>query len=80
MGHRIDQGDIIDMLEESITLNIPVVVELKNGKIFEDKAKQIGKVDGEDGVAFRDHEFTPLHQISTCRRAVAPSGRYDQKL
>ena len=80
MGHRIDRGDVIDMLEESITLKIPVVVELKNGTTFEDHVKDIGKFEGEDGVAFKDHEWTQLRQISQCRRAVPPSQSYNGKV
>jgi hypothetical protein len=72
MGHRIDRGDIIDMLEESITRNIPVAIELTDGRKFEDRVTQIGKYDGEDHVAFAQHEFTPLRQISKTSRAVLP--------
>lgn len=69
MGHRIDRGDVIDMLEESITLRIPVVVELQDGRTFEDRVTQIGKYNGEDHVAFRQHEFTPLRRIARTGRA-----------
>jgi hypothetical protein len=80
MGHRIDRGDVIDMLEESITTNAPVVVVMQDGRIFEDRVKQIGKYEGEDFVAFADHEFTPLRQISSCRRAQPPSTSYAGKV
>lgn len=79
MGHRFDRGDVIDMLEESAMKNIPVVVELKDGKTFEDRVKQIGKWEGEDYVAFADHEFTPLRRISSCRRAIPPEATYSGK-
>ena len=79
MGHRIDRGDVIDMLEESITLRIPVVVELQDGRKFEDRVTQIGKFNGEDHVAFRDHEFTPLRQISRTARAYPNSHSYAGK-
>lgn len=72
MGHRIDRGDIIDMLEESITRNIPVAIELTDGKKFEDRVIQIGKFEGEDHVAFAQHEFIPLRSISRTARAVLP--------
>ena len=50
------------MIEESITLRIPVVVELRSGRTFEDRAKEIVKWEGEDHVVFKDHELTPaLH-------------------
>ena len=79
MGHRIDRGDVIDMLEESITLRIPVVVELQDGRKFEDRVTQIGKFNGEDHVAFHDHEFTPLRHISRTARAVPREYTYAGK-
>ena len=69
MGHRLDRGDVIDMLEESQMRRIPVRVTLRDGSIFEDHVTDIGKWEGEDHVAFRDHEFTPLRRISTIQRA-----------
>jgi hypothetical protein len=69
MGHRLDRGDVIDMLEESAMRRIPLVVELKNGQRFEDNVTDIAKWDGEDHVAFSKHEFTPLRRIAKCYRA-----------
>lgn len=79
MAHRLDRGDVIDMLEESVTRKIPVVVELRSGRTFEDRVMQIGKYNGEDWVAFADHEFTRLHDISACRRAIPPNYSYAGK-
>jgi hypothetical protein len=79
MGHRIDRGDVIDMLEESITLRIPVVVVLQDGRKFEDRVMQIGKWEGEDHVAFAQHEFTPLRHISRTARAYPPEFTYAGK-
>jgi hypothetical protein len=79
MGHRIDRGDVIDMLEESITTKVPVVVVMQDGRVFEDRVKEIGKYEGEDFVAFADHEFTPLRQISSCRRARPPELFHGEK-
>ena len=79
MGHLIDRGDVIDMLEESVIRRIPVVVILRDGRIFEDRVQEIGKYEGEDWVAFADHEFTPLRQISKCRRAYPPAYTYAGK-
>jgi len=69
MGHRLDRGDLIDMLEESALRRIPMIVTLRRGPTFEDFVTDIGKWDGEDHVAFAAHEFTPLRRISNCRRA-----------
>lgn len=69
MGHRLDRGDVIDMIEESVMRHTPLVVELKNGQMFEDRATDIAKWNGEDHVAFSRHELTPLRRISSCSRA-----------
>ena len=69
MGHRLDRGDVIDMLEESAMRRIPIVVELKNGHLFEDHVTDITKWNGEDHVAFAQHELTPLRRISKTSRA-----------
>lgn len=79
MGHRIDRGDVIDMLEESKLRRIPVIVELRDGRRFEDRVTDIGKWEGEDHVAFQDHEFTPLRQISKTLRAIPPEYTYAGK-
>jgi hypothetical protein len=79
MGHRLDRGDVIDMLEESVAWRRPVVVQLRDGRTFEDRVKQIGKWEGEDYVAFAGHEFTPLRRISKCRRARPPELTYAGK-
>ena len=50
MSHRLDRGEMIDMLEESILKHIPVVVELDNNHTFEDRVKQIFADGGEDQV------------------------------
>jgi hypothetical protein len=69
MGHRLDRGDVIDMIEESVMRRTPIEVTLKDGHVFEDRATDIGKWEGEDHVAFVDHELTPLRRIASCRRA-----------
>jgi hypothetical protein len=79
MGHRFDQGDLIDMLEESRMRRIPIRVTLRNGRVFEDRVTDIGKWEGEDHVAFADHEFTPLRRISKCQRALPPEYTYAGK-
>lgn len=79
MGHRIDRGDVIDMLEESITRHVPVVVELQDGRTFEDRVTQIGKWNGEDHVAFHQHEFTPIRHISRTTRAYPLESSYAGK-
>ena len=79
MGHRIDVGDVIDMLEESQMMKRPVEVELSNGHIFEDRVQEIVKWKGEDHVVFKDHELTPLGAISNIRRGRPPEMTYAGK-
>jgi hypothetical protein len=79
MGHRLDIGDIIDMLEESALMRRPVIVELRHGHTFEDRVKEIIKWQGADHVVFHDHELTPLHAISSVRRGRPPEFTYAGK-
>ncbi|HSN27198.1 MAG TPA: hypothetical protein VLT45_12970 [Kofleriaceae bacterium] len=79
MGHRIDVGDVIDMLEESQMMKRPVEVELSDGRVFEDRVQEIVKWQGEDHVVFKDHELTPLHRISGVRRGRPPELTYAGK-
>jgi hypothetical protein len=79
MGHRLDRGDVIDMLEESAIRRIPVVVQLRDGHVFEDRVTDIGKWNDEDWVAFAQHDFTPLRSISSCQRAQPPTYSYAGK-
>lgn len=79
MGHILDVGDIIDMLEESELMKRPVVVILKDGRTFEDRVREIVKLDGQDHVVFHDHEMLPLHTISQTRRGRPPEFTYAGK-
>lgn len=77
MGHRLDVGDVIDMLEEAVMLRRPIVVALRDGRVFEDRVQDIIKWNGADQVVFHDHELTPLHAISSVQRARPPELTYD---
>ena len=79
MGHRLDIGDMIDMLEESAMMRRPVLVQMRDGRVFEDRVKEIIKWEGEDHVVFKDHELTPLGSISGVRRSRPPELTYAGK-
>ena len=79
MGHRLDIGDVIDMLEESALMRRPVEVKLSDGRVFEDRVQEIVKWNGEDHIVFKDHELTPLGNISDIRRARPPELTYAGK-
>jgi hypothetical protein len=80
MGHILDVGDIIDMLEESKLMRRPFVVQMRDGRVFEDRVQDIIKWNGEDHIVFRDHELTPLSAISAVRRARPPEYTYAGKV
>jgi hypothetical protein len=79
MGHRLDVGDVIDMLEESAMMKRPIVVRLHDGRIFEDRVQEIVKWQGEDHVVFHDHELTPLVKIKEIQRGRPPELTYAGK-
>ena len=79
MGHRLDVGDVIDMLEESAMMRRPFLITLSDGRIFEDRAQEIVKWDGEDHVVFKDHELTPISSITNIQRAWPPELTYAGK-
>lgn len=79
MAHQLDVGDIIDMIEESVMKKRPIVVHLRDGRIFEDRAQEIVKWEGQDHVVFHDHELTPLHTISSVQRGRPPEMTYAGK-
>jgi hypothetical protein len=79
MAHQLDVGDIIDMIEESVMKKRPIVVHLRDGRIFEDRAREIVKWEGQDHVVFHDHELTPLHTISSIQRGRPPEMTYAGK-
>jgi hypothetical protein len=79
MGHRFDIGDVIDMLEESAMMRRPVVVHIEDGRTFEDRVQAIIKWQGEDHAVFKDHELTPLSQISSVQRSRPPELTYAGK-
>jgi hypothetical protein len=79
MGHRLDIGDVIDMLEESAMLRRPVEIRLQDGRVFEDRVQEIVKWEGKDQVVFKDHELTPIDWIRGIRRAWPPELTYAGK-
>ena len=79
MGHRLDVGDVIDMLEESAMMKRPMVVKLHDGRIFEDRVQEIVKWQGEDHVVFHFHELTPVGSISDIQRSWPPEYTYAGK-
>lgn len=87
MGHLMDRCDVIDVLEESVTLRRSVTVELKGGGHFVDQARDVvtpGKGEGEQGgdgewVQFRDHGQVAVADIAFCAPAEPREPTYASK-
>jgi hypothetical protein len=64
MGHLLDRGDVLDVLEESAVLSRPVHVELKGGTSFVDQTRFVVSEDGEDWAVFRYYDTVPVSKIA----------------
>jgi hypothetical protein len=67
-----DRGDIIDILEESVTTGGWVEVELRGGKRFVDHARDVVTKNGEDFVEFTAEGRYGVSDIEDCSRAPGP--------
>jgi transcriptional antiterminator Rof (Rho-off) len=79
MGHLMDRCDVIDVLEESVTLHRPVAVELKGGKQFVDQASDVVTDDHQEWVRFHQHEQIAVDDIKFCAPASPPEASYRGK-
>jgi Rho-binding antiterminator len=70
MGTKLDRCDFLDVLEEAAVLRRPVVVELREGTVFEDRVRDVVTEQGEDFAVFVDHARVPVSDIADCRRAT----------
>jgi len=69
MGHQLDHCDIIDMLEEAVTLDRAVAIELRNNAHFVDRVRDVVTRDGADWAIFASHEPVLVKDIHSCARA-----------
>jgi transcriptional antiterminator Rof (Rho-off) len=79
MAHRTERSDVIDMLEEAVTLRHPLAIELRDGRRFVDRVRDVITVEGEDYAVFRDHEAVPVGDIVGCARAIPLEPTYAGK-
>jgi transcriptional antiterminator Rof (Rho-off) len=79
MGHLMDRCDVIDVLEESVTLRRPVAVELKGGKHFVDQPSDVVTDDHNEWVRFDGHEQIAVDDIKFCAPASPPEASYRGK-
>jgi transcriptional antiterminator Rof (Rho-off) len=80
----MDRCDVLDVLEESVTLRRSVTVELKGGRHFVDQARDVvtpGKGEAEPGewVQFRDHGQVAVADIAFCAPAEPREPTYASK-
>jgi hypothetical protein len=69
MGHKFDNCDWIDVLEESVVRKRPVNIQLQGGQSFTDQVKGLVTEGGADFVEFRDHGRMPVADIRSAGRA-----------
>jgi hypothetical protein len=79
MGHVIDRGDIIDMLEESVTTGGVVAVEVRGGKRFVDRVRDVVTANGEDFVEFGQQGRFGVSEILDCARGYSAEASYAGK-
>ncbi|HXT97406.1 MAG TPA: hypothetical protein VN853_13980 [Polyangia bacterium] len=75
----MDRCDVIDVLEESVTLRRAVTVELKGGGRFVDQARDVVTAGHEEFVRFRDHDQVAVRDISFCAPAEPHEPSYASK-
>ena len=76
----MDRCDVIDVLEESVTLRRPVTVELKGGGHFVDQPRDVVTADHQEWVQFRDHGQVAVADITFCATAQPQAEpTYDSK-
>jgi hypothetical protein len=68
MGHQLSRCEIIDLLEEAVTLDRPVAVELRGNRHFTDHVREVVTRDGQDWGVFRTHEPVLVEDIHHCAR------------
>jgi transcriptional antiterminator Rof (Rho-off) len=79
MGHLMNRCDVVDVLEESVTLRRPVSVQLKGGGHFVDTARDVITAEHREWVQFRDHAQIPVDDIAFCAPAEPPAASYSGK-
>jgi len=63
MSHVLERCDVIDVLEEAVTLKRPLAVELAGGRRFVDRVRDVVTEDGQDWAVFAAHERTAVDDI-----------------
>jgi len=79
MGHLLDRGDVLDLLEESVVLSRPLHVQLKGGSAFVDETRFVVSDEGEDWAVFRVHDTVPVSKIAFLAPAEPPEPSYRGK-
>ena len=75
----MDRCDVIDVLEESVTLRRPVTVELKGGRRFVDQPRDVVTSDHQEWVSFHQHEQVAVADIAFCAPAEPIEPSYSGK-
>jgi len=79
MSHQLDRSDIIDLLEEAVTLRRSVSVVLRHGRHFVDRVRDVVSERDEDWAVFAVHGRVPVTDIATCARGEPIEASYAGK-
>jgi hypothetical protein len=80
MSHQLDRSDVIDFLEEAVTLRTPLSVTLRHGKHFVDHVHDVVSGPDEDWAVFAAHGRVPVTGIADCARAEPFAPTYAGKM
>ncbi len=75
----MDRCDVIDVLEEAVTLKRAVTVELKGGGQFVDQPRDVVTADDGEWVQFHDHDRMLVDDIAFCAPAQPTTASYRGK-
>lgn len=64
MAQKLDRCDVVDLLEEAVTIGRAVSVSLRDKQEFVDKVRDVITRDGEDWVVFATHPEVAVTDIS----------------
>ena len=79
MSHQLDRSDVMDLLEEAITLKRPVSVVLRHGRHFVDRVRDLVSETDEDWAMFAAHGRVPVTDIADCARGAPIEPTYAGK-
>jgi Rho-binding antiterminator len=70
MGHQLGSCDFVDVLEEAVLRRSTISVDLRDGRHFSDRVRDVVTEDGADFAVFANHGTIALRDIALAGRLV----------